>query len=156
MEEIKRILVVSRSTEECKKALHYGVLLAKAFGAAISVLHVEYDPFVKFGRVFGKLVVDFQEEYLADMKKIKSEIDDIVSLEKTEGLAIKEIIKEGDPVHETLEAVKNEKADLIVMASHEEGRIEHMIYGSTTNEIVRTMPCSVFLINRGESEGTEG
>jgi len=29
MEDVKRILVVSRDTKDCKKAVHYGVSLAR-------------------------------------------------------------------------------------------------------------------------------
>jgi len=39
VEDIKCILVVSRSTVECKKALHYGVTLPKIFSAELSILH---------------------------------------------------------------------------------------------------------------------
>ena len=43
MEDIKRILVVSRDTKYCGTAVHYGLSLAKKFGAEMYVLHVFED-----------------------------------------------------------------------------------------------------------------
>ena len=41
MEDVKRILVMSRSTKDCKKAVHYGISLAKTYGAQLSILHID-------------------------------------------------------------------------------------------------------------------
>jgi len=45
MEKLERILVVSRSTKHCRKAVHCGVLLAKINTAELYILHVVHDPF---------------------------------------------------------------------------------------------------------------
>ena len=45
MDDIKRILVLSRSTKYCQKAVRYGILLAKKHGAELSVLHAIHNPF---------------------------------------------------------------------------------------------------------------
>ncbi len=149
MEGINRILVVSRSTVECKKAFHYGVSLSRTYGARLYILHVEYDPFTKVGRFFIPSLASFEEEYRARVKEIKAEIDAMISHEKTEGMVIEEMIEDGDPAEQTLRAVEKGKADLIIMAAHEEGRIERIIYGRSTHEIVRKLPCSVLLV-KGE------
>ncbi len=45
MDDIKRILVVSRLTANCRKAVHYGISLAKEYDAALLVIHVVHNPF---------------------------------------------------------------------------------------------------------------
>lgn len=40
MEDIKRILVVSRSTKDCRKVVHYGISLSQKYGAEFRVIHV--------------------------------------------------------------------------------------------------------------------
>ena len=45
MEDVKRILVISRMTKYCKKAVHYGVSLAKKYEAELYVIHVIHNPF---------------------------------------------------------------------------------------------------------------
>jgi hypothetical protein len=42
MEDIKRILVVSRMTTYCRKALHYGISLSKRYGASLSIIHLDF------------------------------------------------------------------------------------------------------------------
>jgi len=53
MEDIKRILVMSRSTKSCHKAVHYGFRLSRMIGAELYVAHVFTDIFnLKGGNIF--------------------------------------------------------------------------------------------------------
>jgi len=150
MEDVKRILVISRSTKDCKKAVHYGISLARTCGAQLSILHVIHDPFfLKGGSLPIPLLRGFEEEYQAMLRETKSDLDVMIQDEKAEGMAIKEMIKDAEPVHEIVKTVETEKIDLLIMAAHDEGRIEHIIYGRVNHQIVRRMPCSVFLV-KGE------
>ena len=49
MKDVNRILVVSRSTKHCQKAVHYGVSLAQKYGAKLFVIHVMHNPFMLEG-----------------------------------------------------------------------------------------------------------
>jgi nucleotide-binding universal stress UspA family protein len=42
MEDVKRILVVSRDTKYCRKAVQYGVSLSRKYGAELYVIHMEF------------------------------------------------------------------------------------------------------------------
>lgn len=61
---------------------------------------------------------------------------------------IKLIIKDGDPVEEIGQVVKQEKVDLIVLMAHEQGRLEHMLFGRDNDEIIRSMPCNILLVKK--------
>jgi nucleotide-binding universal stress UspA family protein len=154
MEEVRRILVVSRSTAECKRAFHYGVALARALAAEVSILHIEYDPFEKIGFRYLASLGPFQQEYLLRRKDIRQEIEDLIRDEETGGMTIRQMIREGEPVEETVRAVTENKIDLLVMAAHGEGRVERMIYGRSNHEIVRRLPCSILFVRDTEG-GTE-
>ncbi len=146
MEDIKQILVVSRSTKECKKAFHYGVFLAKSTGAKLSILHIEDEPMFQWGDFPYSGLVDFQKEYRAMLQEAKKDIDKMIAKEKAEGLNINEMVESGEALSQVMDMVKKEKTDLIIMAAHDEGRIEHMFYGRLNHEIVRRLPCSVFFV----------
>jgi universal stress protein A len=146
MEDIKQILVVSRSTASCKKAFGYGVLLARSLGAKVSVLHIEYDPLLQWGGFAAPRLVDLEEAYKTTITEVRKEIDDMIRAERAQGIINNEVVKAGEPVHEILAAVENEKADLLIMAAHDEGRIEHIVYGRFNHEIVRRLPCSICLV----------
>jgi nucleotide-binding universal stress UspA family protein len=145
MEDIKRILVVSRMTAYCRKAVHYGISLAKKFGAELYFVHCTHDPFA-FEWPLSVPVWVLAEDYKKLLLKNKEDIDTIINVEKDKGLKIIELIKVEDPIEVILEAVKEEKIDLIIMAAHEEGRLEHFLFGHCNDEVIRKMPCSVLLV----------
>ena len=145
MHDIKRILVVSRSTRHCRKAVHYGISLAKQHNAKLYVMHVIHDPFSLEG--WNLPIPSLNQEFKKLVKKTRDEIDRIIASERADGLEITEWIREGKPADEVTAAVKKDKIDLVIMSAHEEGRLEHYMFGRTVEELTRKMPCSIFLVN---------
>ena len=145
MDDIKRILVVSRSTKQCKKALHYGISLAKQFNAKLYVMHVIHDPFSVEG--WNLPIPSLKQEYKSYVNRAREEIDRMIKSEKADGLEIKEWIRDGKPIEEVLAIVKEEKIDLVIISAHEEGRLEHYLFGRTVEGLTRKMPCSILLVN---------
>ena len=93
-------------------------------------------------------MLSLEEELGKDMEKIKAKLDNIIAGETKEGLKIKLIIKEGDPVIEILKVIGEEKMDLVILRSHEEGHFERLLVGSSNDGIIRKMPCSIFLVKK--------
>jgi nucleotide-binding universal stress UspA family protein len=149
MEDINRILVVTRSTKYCQKAVHYGVSLARKYGAELSILHVIHNP---FGMEGWNLPLayrpDLEEEYNRMFRSAKADLDRIIANEKATGMPIKELIVEGDPSKKLFEVVEKEKIDLIITLSYQQWLLEHWLFGRGIDEIVRKMPCSVLLIEK--------
>ncbi len=149
MEDVKRILVVSRSTKHCKKAVHYGITLAKQNGAKLYVLHVFDDP---FGLEAWSLPVvslkEIQEEYKRMQDEARSDLDRIIEAEKSTGIPIEVSLEDGDPDEKILHFVKENKIDLLIMLAHEEGRLEHLLFGRSIDRIIRKLPCSVLLVKQ--------
>jgi universal stress protein A len=147
MDDVKRILVVSRSTQYSRQAIHYGVSLSQKYDAEIFVLHVIYDVFSLEG---WSLPIPYlrtlQEEQKKMQADVKKELDEIIASEKTKGMRVKEFVREGEPVAEILEVVKDEKIDLIILLAHEEGRIEHLLFGRDNEKLMRKMPCSILFV----------
>ena len=146
MEDIKRILVMSRSTTDCKKAVHYGISLARTRKAQLYILHVIHEPFGLRNVTFISSLRFLEEEFQAMLQKVKSDLDMLIQKERTRGISIKDLVKEAEPVDEIVKIVQEEKIDLLLMSAHDETRIEHIIYGRINHEIVRKLPCSVFLV----------
>jgi universal stress protein A len=149
MEDINRIMVVARSTKYCHKAVHYGVSLARKHGAELSILHVIHNP---FGLEGWNLPLayrpDLEEEFKRMCQTAKRDLDRIIAGEKANGLRIKELIVEGDPLKKIFEVVEQEKIDLIVMIAYQQWLLEHWLFGRELDEIVRKMPCSVLLVQK--------
>jgi universal stress protein A len=145
MDDIKRILVVSRSTRHCRKAVHYGISLAKKYNSKLYVLHVIHDPFGVNG--WNLPIPSLKQEYEKLVEKTRKDIDRIIKSERADGLEITEWIRDGKPAEEIIAAVKEDKIDLVIMSAHEEGRLEHYLFGRSIEELTRKMPCSILLVN---------
>ena len=147
MDDVKRILVVSRRTKYCQKAVHYGISISKKYGAELYVVHVIHDPFGDEG--WNLLPAHFlEEDYKRIVQKAKEELDAIINSEKKEGMAIKELIKEGEPTDEILKIIKEEAIDLLILLAHEEGRLEHFLFGRSNEKLIRLMPCSILMVKK--------
>ena len=147
MEDIQRILVVTRSTRYCRRAIHFGISLAKKYEAKLAVLHVVHDPFNLKG---WDLAMPYDESMMIEYKKIRERIrkdlSKMIRSEKTQGLDIKEFLKQGEPVNLVLKTVKQEKIDLMIMVAHHESFFGRLFFGDFNEKIIRKMPCSIFLV----------
>jgi nucleotide-binding universal stress UspA family protein len=147
MDDVKHILVLSRAIEDCCKAFHYGVSLARKYDAELSVLHVMHDPFSAEGwNLPIPYLRSLKEEQQKMREEIKKELDKIIASEKTRGMNIKEFIREGAPVDEALQVINKEKIDLMIIPAHEEGRLEHLLFSRDNEKLIREMPCSILLV----------
>ena len=143
MEDIRKILAVNWMTQYCKRTVHYAVSLAAKYGTELSVIHV-IDTLWLQGWNLPTMSQD--ESRGKEMERIQAELDNIIGGETKEGVKIKTIIKEGDPVEEILKFIEVEKIDLVILRAHEEGRIERFLVGGSNDAIIRKMPCSIFLV----------
>lgn len=146
MAEFDRILVVSRSTRYCQKAVHYGVSLARQYNAELFVLHVEHNPFGVKG--WNLPMVSLAEDYNKLLQDAKKSLAKVIDREKTAGLAIREMVVAGEPTEEVIKVVEKEHIDLVVLLAHEEWHLEHFLFGRTNRELVRKMPCSILLVKK--------
>jgi nucleotide-binding universal stress UspA family protein len=146
MENIKNILVVSRMVKYDAKAIHYGASLAQKYGARLTVIHVIHDPFGIEG--WNLPMPNLDKDYQNLLKKTRKELDNIVEQERARGIAIDVMLKEGDPSEEILATVKDKQIDLLVMLAHEEGHLEHFLFGRSNHDLILKMPCSILLVKK--------
>ncbi len=144
MGEFKRILVVSRLTAHCRKAVHFGISLAQKYGAELFVMHVVHNPF----GLEGWNIPPFPRNFGILLEKSREDIDAAIKAERAKGMEIKEIIMKGEPTTVVLDAIRDEHIDLLVMLAHEKGHLEHFLFGRSNEELVRKMPCSIFLVKK--------
>ena len=142
MEEIKRILVVSRMTLFSRRAIRFGISLANQYGSELFVMHIGQDPGL-FEQWFPVSMKKSAEEL---MEKAKREIDRIIKSEREGGIPIEEIMASGDPFDEVMKIINSKKIDLVVLPTHKEGRIEHYLFSRSNDKIIKEMPCSILLV----------
>jgi universal stress protein A len=152
MDEIKKILVVSRMTKYCKEAVQQGISLARHHHAELYVIHVVHNPFGLEG--WNLPMVSLEKDYQKLIAEAKADLDKLVAREREHGLQVTELIREGDPTKEILAAVKELNINLMIMLAHEEGRLEHFLFGRSNDDLIRRLPCSIMLVKK-EPEAVE-
>ena len=145
--DITRILAVSRMTNYCRKAIHYGISLAEKYNAELSVIHVMYNPFT----LLNLPMMAFEKERKKEQEDVKKELDRIIEREKNKGMIIKEFIKEGEPAEQIMAVVREENIDLAILHAHKDTHWDHFLYGYSNDEIIRKIPCSVLLVRKWNS-----
>ncbi len=153
MEVLKNILVVSRMVSYDAKAIRTGASLARAFGAKLTVIHVIHDPFRIEG--WNLPLPNLEKDYRKLLQKTREDLDRLVERERAEGLPVEVMLQEGDPMEEILRTVREKKIDLMILLAHEEGHLEHFLFGRSNHDLVRRMPCSVLLVKK-EPEAVPG
>jgi nucleotide-binding universal stress UspA family protein len=147
MENIGRILVISRMIPYSRKAIHFGVSFARKHDADLLVLHLVSNPVDMMAINAPGLFPDEEyKNYVNSQQEAKEQLDEIIKKEIRDGFHIKELISEHDPIEEIVKVVREEKIDMIVMLAHEEGRLEHALFGGENDAIIRRMPCSILLL----------
>ncbi|ALC16584.1 nucleotide-binding universal stress protein, UspA family [Desulfuromonas soudanensis] len=149
MKEISRILVISRMTPYCRDAIHYGLSLARKYKGELFILHLLANPGDIIGvNASGLFPLEEYNKYRDIQQKAKDELDQVIKQEIKDGFPIKELISDHDPVDEILHVVKEENIDLIVMLAHEEGHLEHTLFGREKDDIISSLPCSILLVKK--------
>ena len=145
MEMIKHILVVSWLTPSCSKTIQLGISLSGKYQAHLSVVHVMDTTWLKGWSI---PMVSMEEEHKREMEKNKEALHNIISIENKRDRIIKEFVREGTPSEVILKLIEEENIDLLILRSQEESRIERLLVGGSNDEIIRAMPCSIFLVKQ--------
>ncbi len=149
MEDIRRILVVSRSTQNCRFAVDSGISLARKYGAELYVLYLSPGPFdLDSLHMPERFLPEEYGRYESGQQAAEMIMDQIISQEEEKGLPIKKLVRHGEAVAEIEKLVAHEKIDLIVMHAQKEGFFEHFLFEGDTNAIIRSMPCSILLVKK--------
>lgn len=149
MEQIKHILVVSRLSQYCRDAVGIGISLAKKYGSQITVLHLVSNPVTMEALNAPLPFPDSRHKTYASVQdEAREELDQILKKEMNAGLPLRVLVKDGRPIDEIVQVVNDEKIDLMVLLAHEEGRLEHLLFGRDNDAVIRRMPCSILLVKR--------
>jgi nucleotide-binding universal stress UspA family protein len=154
MEKIRNILVISRMNSYCLKSINFGISLARKYDAKLLVLHLVSNPVDMMAVHVPDLFPEDYINYMYIQQDAKETLEKVIKQETGKGFPIKELISDRDTVDEIVRVVSEEKIDLIIMLAHEEGRLEHALFGGENDAIVRKIPCSILLV-KNEPESVE-
>jgi nucleotide-binding universal stress UspA family protein len=146
MTTITRILVPVDFEATSKEALDYASMLARSFGAALSLVHVFDDVYADAAYtpdVYAPLPPAVRERVVRELQERLSAL--LPALGGHDNRA--EVIV-GTPAKGIAEYAREQGADLIVMGTHGRRGVSHALLGSVAERVLRTAPCPVLTIRR--------
>ncbi len=139
---LKRILVPVDFSSCSKEALDFAALLARQFGASLTVLNV-VTPYYAVDPYGMNPPGDFEPDLVSCANK---QLDHLVGQALPPEVAAQTLVRRGRPANEIIEAAKDLDADLIVIPTHGHTGLQHVVFGSTAEYVVRHAMCPVLTL----------
>ena len=145
MTEVKKILFPIDLTDNSTKILPYVLSMAEKFGSQIYLFHVVQD-LQRWGNVFipHSSTEVYQKEAMEGAEKAMNKVCE-KQLQSCPNF--KRTIVSGDPAAKILEAIVSEGADMVVMGTHGRRGMDHAIFGSVAENVVKKSPVPVLTVN---------
>lgn len=144
MEEIKKILVPIDFSDYSKNALKYSVNFAKRFSAEMYLVYVIEPMIYPADFSMGQIAVPTGDVDMTE--RAKEELSNLAKTEIDASIRTEILIKSGKPFVEIIETASDLDIDLIIIATHGHTGVEHLLFGSTAEKVVRKAPCPVLTL----------
>lgn len=142
--DIKKILVPIDFSDYSRSALKYAVNFCKNCNAEMILIYVVepviYPPDFSMGQIAIPSVNSEWDE------RARQELDKLAKEEIPSTVQVKTVIKTGKPFVEIVETASELDVDLIIIATHGRSGVEHILFGSTAEKVVRKAPCPVLTL----------
>ncbi|MBW2005213.1 MAG: universal stress protein [Deltaproteobacteria bacterium] len=142
----KKVLFCTDFSENADYAFDFAYGIAKRDEGLLYILHViPHNPHQTFAEKYVS-----KEDLERIQKNIEEDLDDNYSeryIKKIEnGVKFEIVTKSGREDNEILKFAKKENVDIIVMGTHGRTGIEHVLFGSVAEKVLRHSPFPVFII----------
>ena len=141
---ISKILVPIDFSDYSKNALKYAADFAQNFKAKIYLIYVIEPVIYPADFSIGQVTIPTPD---VDMNtRAQSELDSLAKSFVESSIEVETIIKSGKPFVEINETASEKDIDLIIIATHGHTGVEHLLFGSTAEKVVRKAPCPVLTL----------
>jgi nucleotide-binding universal stress UspA family protein len=140
----KTILVTTDFSDLAGQAVAPALAVAEKFGSKILVLYVVEDRLPPF--VDEYTGISLEEIVKGHTERAKGEMTRFVERYFAGRANVEEVLVHGIPASEIARVAQERRADLIVMATHGHGFVSHVLFGSTTERVLRHAPCPVLTV----------
>jgi len=142
--QIKTVLFPTDFSQGARAAMDHAISLAKDYQSKLILLYVIQDIsiaewYIPSSLSAADLVEDMQKSAWNEMDKWGAEVSHSVK-------DVEKLVVRGVPFVEIIKTAKERQADLIVIGTHGRTGIDHMLFGSTAERVVRKAACPVLTV----------
>jgi nucleotide-binding universal stress UspA family protein len=143
----RKILFCTDLSENSHYAFTYALSLAKTYGGELLILHVMPEPLYLYQDGSSYVPVGKLEEIeISEREKVNRELNTAYIQEMDGFKDYRVLLKKGVAFYEIIQVAKEEPADLIVMGTHGRTGLDHILFGSTAERVVRKSPIPVLTV----------
>ena len=140
----KRVLCGVDFSEPSMAALRFALSIARESDSSLTLLHVLEFPLE--GETFSTMPLDIDAYRSAMQADASRRLVDLVTDDVREWCQPVTRLVTGRPYEEILLAASDLRADLIVLGVHGRNSLDMMLFGSTTNQVIRRSTCPVLTL----------
>ena len=144
MKRFERILLATDFSDYSEVACEYAVTLAKTFNSSLLVLHVINEPVDLRGFYVPHISFEQLEQEIETGATKMLETFCKENLQDFSGYET--MVIAGVPYEEIIRIASEKEESLIVIGTHGRTGLDHLIFGSTAERVVRGAPCPVMTI----------
>ncbi len=142
---IKRIHCPIDFSEATHFALTPALSMAAEFNAELVLLHVLDYPYPHVGPVVQGF--DVESYYDAMEEKALEQLESLVDEEERKFVSVRALVRRGSVYREIVQLAEDEAPDLIVLPTHARTGLDHVLWGSVAEKVVRLAPCPVMTVS---------
>ncbi len=141
---VASLLVPTDFSENANQALSYAKELARATKASLHLLHI-VEPVV-YPADWSYAQVGFADIEQELMDTSNKEMDALAARLKAEGFTVITEVRMGRASDEICAYAEEKKISIISMGTHGRSGLEHFLFGSTTERVLRKAPCPILAV----------
>ncbi len=134
---VRRVLTPIDFSKLSRETLQYSVDLAEQAGAEVTAVHI------------------LERAPERDLDQVASDLCDWVPSQARARCTVREVVRQGTPADRIVTEAKRSRADLIVLGAKPRSTLGALVFGSTTETVIRTAPCPVLSIIQRSSRAAK-
>lgn len=146
MTSFQNILIATDFSKCSEEACAYALTLARKFDASLQVLHVINEPVDLRGFYVPHISFEQLEKEIAD--GAATMLETFCKENLSDFSAYTTSVVTGVPYEEIIRIAQEQHVSLIVIGTHGRSGLDHLIFGSTAERVVRSSPCPVLTIRQ--------
>jgi nucleotide-binding universal stress UspA family protein len=142
-----KVLYCTDFSESAKAALPFAIDIAKKYGATLHLVSVHQDPdhMAEF-EISSNIKMDWIRVARSIGTETEKKLQALCDEVSREWKACQFKMLRGTPFREIVTYARDNTIDLVVMSSRGLSGLEHVLFGSTAERVLRESPCHVLVI----------